>query len=213
MRRHQLQTDWPQLCNFSTQGQLPLVNLDEDNDLNEALDMLCPRECDPHLHFMPSCSAPFSSPHAQTTCVLPEQPTEGQAATFSSQQSLEDPSDMDKKPKRRVGRPRVNEPGGSSIGGAAATAAAGEGKRGPKPKYVFSNPDEAVDARRERNRKAALESYYKKRQKLGALEGEKQLLEAENAALEKLLCGLQQGTTTLPEASDNGINTWLQTHS
>lgn len=183
------------------------MNLDEDHDLNEALDMLCPQECDPQLHFMPSCSAPFpSAPHDTTPCVP-------QTATFSSQQSLDDPSEIARKPKRRVGRPRVNEACGGGISMAAPAAAAGEGKRGPKPKYVFANPDEAVDARRERNRKAALESYYKKRQKLGALEGEKERLEAENAALENLLTGLQQGTTTLSEPSDNGINTWLQTHA
>lgn len=33
--------------------------------------------------------------------------------------------------------------------------------RGPKPKYQFGSKEEAVDARRERNRQAALESYYK----------------------------------------------------
>lgn len=33
--------------------------------------------------------------------------------------------------------------------------------RGPKPKYVFGSREEAAGARRERNRKAALDSYYR----------------------------------------------------
>ena len=33
--------------------------------------------------------------------------------------------------------------------------------RGPKPKYLFGTQEEAADARRERNRKAALDSYYR----------------------------------------------------
>ena len=197
------------------------MNLDEDDDLNEALDMLCPPSlCDPALHFINSAthSIPFSSQHDPRDA-LPQQPTGShQLAALSSFQDAEDASEKTTRQKRRVGRPRVDEPGGSGGGnswGANAAAACGgsEGKRGPKPKYVFETTDEALDARRGRNRKAALESYYKKRQKLESLEEEKERLLAENAALEKLLSGLKEGTTMLSEPSDNAINTWLQSNS
>lgn len=42
-----------------------------------------------------------------------------------------------------------------------ATAPASKRGRGPKPKYVYGSREEAAGARRERNRKAALDSYYK----------------------------------------------------
>lgn len=80
--------------------------------------------------------------------------------------------------RRRGGRPRVSHhrdaaaaAGGGASDGGSASAAAGapppagqpfkKSGRGPKPKYVFSTQEEAADARRERNRKAALESYYR----------------------------------------------------
>ena len=85
--------------------------------------------------------------------------------------------------------------------------------RGPKPKYIFATTDEAQDARKERNRKAALESYYKKRQQKLAMEEEAKQLAAENAALEQLLNELETGVTQLHEASDDGIDVWLQSHA
>jgi hypothetical protein len=62
-----------------------------------------------------------------------------------------------KKSKRLIGRPR----GDSSATAFLSVQQSGKISRGPKPKYVFSTPEEAANARRERNRKAALESYYK----------------------------------------------------
>jgi hypothetical protein len=68
--------------------------------------------------------------------------------------------------RRQVGRPRV-----ASASAAACPPPQGapldpdqqqpKRGRGPKPKYVYQTPGEAADARRDRNRKAALESYYK----------------------------------------------------
>lgn len=91
-----------------------------------------------------------------------------------------------KPPRRRGGRPRVyhhrstasataaaggSAPDSTGAGSGTASAAAGapppagqpfkKSGRGPKPKYIFSTQEEAADARRERNRKAALESYYR----------------------------------------------------
>ena len=77
-------------------------------------------------------------------------------------------------PRRHGGRPR-KQPGAAPAAArrppASATAAAGappatarpfkQSGRTPKPKYVFQTVEEAADARRERNRKAALESYYR----------------------------------------------------
>jgi hypothetical protein len=74
-------------------------------------------------------------------------------------------------PRRRGGRPRLHpasapadaaappRPDPSSAGRAVEPYK--KTGRGPKPKYVFSTREEAADARRERNRRAALESYYK----------------------------------------------------
>ncbi len=109
--------------------------------------------------------------------------------------------------RRRVGRPRA-------AGAAAAPAndnPGGKRPRGPKPKYVYATPDQALDARKERNRKAALESYYRKRQRLEETEEEVKRLEAENAALEKLAVAVEAGEERLIEASDAGIDAWLST--
>ena len=67
--------------------------------------------------------------------------------------------------KRRVGRPRVvaatcdPPPRGHAAG--AAPERTTKRARGPKPKYMYNTLEEAADARRERNRKSALESYHK----------------------------------------------------
>ncbi|GAB4819720.1 hypothetical protein N2152v2_006766 [Parachlorella kessleri] len=112
---------------------------------------------------------------------------------------------------RKRGRPRLYDTAGaaaaatapSSGSGASAVGDAGDsiaqqaehGKRGrgPKPKYVFGNRVEAAGARRERNRKAALDSYYRQRQHVKELEEERDRLLAENSSLEGLLGHLQLG--------------------
>ncbi len=60
--------------------------------------------------------------------------------------------------RKRTGRPRVSPrpPARCSEGGEAQRK-----RRGPRPKYQFSSREEALGARRERNRQAALLSYYK----------------------------------------------------
>lgn len=115
---------------------------------------------------------------------------------------------------------------GSSAAGsqaAAIVAAAGseaavqlykKSGRGPKPKYVFTTREEAADARRERNRKAALESYYRKKEHAQRLQAELEAMHTENSALERLLEQMNTtGTCPLPEASNDGINVWLQLNS
>lgn len=83
-------------------------------------------------------------------------------------------------------------------------------KRGPKPKYIFQTEEEAATARRERNRKAALKSYYRKRNKIEDLEQEIARLEQENADLDTLLQKIERGEKdVLKRASDDGIDAWL----
>jgi hypothetical protein len=87
--------------------------------------------------------------------------------------------------------------------------------RGPKPKYVYLTTEEAVDARRERNRRAALDSYYRKRGQVESLESEARRLESENSALAQLLVKLEEHHA-LPEEklnklrTDEGIDAWLE---
>lgn len=86
-----------------------------------------------------------------------------------------------------------------------------QGGRGPKPKYVFATQEEAADARRERNRKAALESYYKKKEHTERLKRQLAALEAENVALQSLLLEMNTtGLCPLSEASQDGIDAWLK---
>ena len=108
--------------------------------------------------------------------------------------------------RRKRGRPRIYDTQppaaaptatptapGPDGGGAEGGACAGPGPkrgRGPKPKYVFSTQQEALGARRERNRKAALDSYYRKKEQTQTLEAERQRLQQENAALGALLAGM-----------------------
>ncbi|PSC71791.1 cysteine ase [Micractinium conductrix] len=127
-------------------------------------------------------------------------------------------------PRRHGGRPR-KQPGAAPAAArrppASASAAAGappatarpfkKSGRGPKPKYVFQTVEEAADARRERNRKAALESYYRKKEHSQRLQAAKDQLLAENAALQQLLGGMRSsGLCPLMEASDAGIDEWLK---
>ncbi|KAL4420571.1 hypothetical protein ABPG75_010227 [Micractinium tetrahymenae] len=138
-----------------------------------------------------------------------------------------------KAPRRRGGRPRVHHPRGDSAapegeagdGGSAgaltASAAAGappplgqpfkKSGRGPKPKYIFQTQEEAADARRERNRKAALESYYRKKEHTTRLQQQLTDLQEENAALQQLLAEMATtGLCPLLEASNEGIDLWLR---
>jgi hypothetical protein len=81
-----------------------------------------------------------------------------------------------KAPRRKGGRPRLHYPSALKAAAGAPADAPADGDassapgvqqsykqsgRGPKPKYIFGTRAEAADARRERNRKAALDSYYK----------------------------------------------------
>lgn len=109
--------------------------------------------------------------------------------------------------RKRVGRPRVNRP--------AATKKRGDAQptRGPKPKYVFQSNEEAADARRERNRQAAIESYYKRRQRVQQLETEISRLTQENAALEELHKQITSGAPhSLLSPSMEGVQSWLNSH-
>ncbi|KAL4436329.1 hypothetical protein ABPG77_009891 [Micractinium sp. CCAP 211/92] len=145
------------------------------------------------------------------------------------------PASPVKPPRRRGGRPRVyhhrstasataaaggSAPDSTGAGSGTASAAAGapppagqpfkKSGRGPKPKYIFSTQEEAADARRERNRKAALESYYRKKEHTERLQRELSDLREENAALQMLLGEMAStGLCPLLEASNEGINLWL----
>ena len=111
--------------------------------------------------------------------------------------------------KRRVGRPRGFSASATKPSANATEDPTQKRTRGPKPKYVFPTPDEAMDARKERNRKAALESYYRKRQRVNEMEQEMNRLMAENKLLESLADEMEKGVTTLEEASERGIDVWL----
>ena len=119
--------------------------------------------------------------------------------------------------RKRVGRPRVqqaasvipNELTRDKFDGTEPQDNKKRGRRGPKPKYKYSNSQEALDARRERNRQAAMNSYYRKREKLEALEAEVRRLESENGALRKLEQGLKDGTMREVFLSDECIDKWL----
>lgn len=63
--------------------------------------------------------------------------------------------------RRRVGRPRTAKTTTGAVATAEDPSAQPKRGRGPKPKYVFTSQEAAADARKERNRKAALESYYR----------------------------------------------------
>jgi hypothetical protein len=78
-----------------------------------------------------------------------------------------------------------------------ACSSDGQRSRGPKPKYVFQSKEEAIQARRERNRIAAKDSYYKRRNKVASLESEKLDLVRQNALLKELLHGIENGTLVL----------------
>ena len=60
-------------------------------------------------------------------------------------------------------------------------------KKGPRFKYVYDSPEQAAEARRQRNREAALRSYRQKREYLARMEAEVAKLESEHAELLKLL--------------------------
>ena len=195
-------------------GALALADLGEiAEDPSVTLDMLC-QELGGSSP-LPLAINPLPEAHLHGT--FEPRPADAAAAAFS---------------RRRPGRPRVNDDRPPLLQHADPTAApqqsgdasgqeeharpgGSEGAtkkrpRGPRPKYVYSTAEEAEIARRERNRKAALASYYRKRQRWTGMEQQAKELEEENAALEKLLAQLQAGgTTTLTEASDAGIDAWL----
>lgn len=124
----------------------------------------------------------------------------------------------DEQRRKRVGRPRVQqavstnpkEPtGGGELNITESHDNKRKSRRGPKPKYRYSNSQEALDARRERNRQAAMNSYYRKREKLEALEAEVRRLEEENEALRKLEQGLKDGNIREAIVSNECIDEWL----
>lgn len=112
----------------------------------------------------PLSSAPLGSPAAAAS----PRSSGGSAPALATSSGDSGGAGGKAPPRRKGGRPRIHHPRAP----AAAAAAAAEGTtppaqpykksgRGPKPKYIFGSAEEAADARRERNRKAALESYYK----------------------------------------------------
>eukprot|EP00887_Chlorella_sp_A99_P007175 scaffold2.g7175.t1 len=126
-------------------------------------------------------------------------------------------------PRRKRGRPRLYDTAPPAAAGAAPPAAAAPGaapgaplpppskrRRGPKPKYVFPSQQEALGARRERNRQAALESYYRKKARTAELEGAAARLAGENAALERLLAEVEAtGKCPLLEPTEAALDLWL----
>jgi hypothetical protein len=67
------------------------------------------------------------------------------------------------------------------------STAAHKQKRGPKPKYIYKSAEEAAEARKQRNRKAALDSYYKKRNTIQELQDEITRLQRENDLLKSVM--------------------------
>ncbi|KAL4530320.1 hypothetical protein Ndes2526B_g02318 [Nannochloris sp. 'desiccata'] len=210
MQKHQQQY-WPQSnYGFPTQGQLSLVNLDED--LGDALEFLYPQS---PLDFEDVSMPPLLGLHSPCGGAL----IDNQASPLMLPSQRAGPNccraaQKTQKARRPVGRPRSqsNAPPAAAPSTAALAAPVQPQKRGrgPKPKYVFATNDEALDARKERNRKAALESYYRKRQKTDALNQEIKRLEAENALLEKLAIKIEHGDVVeLEEATEEGLNAWL----
>ncbi len=189
------------------------MNLNED--VEDTLGLLYPQS---PLDFG-DVSVPLFGLHSLQTCggalapsstMLDDQQQEQQANPLMLPSSKKT-----EKPRRPVGRPRSQAPPPSTAPtttAAADGAAAGQQQkrgRGPKPKYIFATNDEALDARKERNRKAALESYYRKRQKTDALNQEINRLKAENALLERLAGDLDLGVVMLEEATEEGLDAWL----
>jgi hypothetical protein len=84
-------------------------------------------------------------------------------------------------------------------------------QRGPKPRYVYSCPEQAAAARRQRNRNTALKSYYKRREHIQNLEKQVKEIEEENAALCQLLDAVERGVVTI--ASDQDIDAYLERHA
>jgi hypothetical protein len=195
-------------------GQLPLVNLDEN--LEDALGFLYPQS---PLDFGDASMPPLFGLHSPCTIdggALPDKQTSPLMLPSQRDGSNSgDPGQKTQKPRRPVGRPRSQPLAPLSATAPSATALAAGGQqqkrgRGPKPKYVFATNDEALDARKERNRKAALDSYYRKRQKADALNQEIKKLEAENALLENLAIKIERGDVVeLEEATEEGLNAWL----
>ncbi|KAI7840577.1 hypothetical protein COHA_005730 [Chlorella ohadii] len=167
------------------------------------------------------------APFEEWPCML-QPPAAGPPAAAAAAPALQPAAPA---PRRKGGRPRIHHPRtppAAAAGAApAAVAPAGssgtidgsasgvqhykQGGRGPKPKYVFATQEEAADARRERNRKAALESYYKKKERTAQLTSEVAALQAENAALQSLLLEMHTtGLCPLAEASQDGIDAWLK---
>lgn len=209
MQKHQQQY-WPQL-NYAfspTQGQLPLVNLNED--VEDTLGLLYPQS---PLDFG-DVSIPLLGLPSLQTCGALVPSTMTMSDNQQTSPLMLPSSKKTEKPRRPVGRPRSQAPPPSTApmaGAAAGPSAARQQKRGrgPKPKYIFATDDEALDARKERNRKAALESYYRKRQKTDALTQEINRLKAENAKLEKLAVDIDMGVVVLEEATEEGLGAWL----
>lgn len=119
--------------------------------------------------------------------------------------------------KRPVGRPRtgiIQHKGLTSRTSSGTCGSFAKKRRGPKPKYVYSTPEEAAFARKERNRKSALASYYRRRGRIEHLENEKKRLAKENEALEKLLAKIkcEGGRSMLCKLDNDGINDWLRRH-
>ena len=67
-------------------------------------------------------------------------------------------------------------------------------KKGPRFKYLYDSAEQAAEARRQRNRAAALRSYHRKREYTARMEAEVAELEREHAELLKLLDEVTAGT-------------------
>jgi len=182
-------------------GQLSLMDLDQDDYcLQGVLDMFTAEPCDPLMFGMP-CLPPLA---------LPSDPCEPCSSAPT------------KAPKRKVGRPRISRATSAPDSQGTETPSSGAGReredgelgkrrgRGPRPKYHYRSAEEAADARRERNRKAALESYYRKRDRAVALQEEQERLAQENAALERLLEQVESGAATLSGATEEAVDAWLR---
>jgi len=85
--------------------------------------------------------------------------------------------------------------------------------RGPKPKYIYSSKEQAAAARKERNRQTALNSYYKRRQRIQDLEKEVSHLSEENSKLQTLLQDVQEGRANPQDLfSMEEIDRYLREH-
>jgi len=178
-----------------------LPDLEESEDcLQDALDMFYPNFCEDAGTLDESIPSPFQQLQKQSS----------QAALPKPDCSLP----LSRK-RKKIGRPRGDElefaQGTDTLFKEDGLRPVQRRGRGPKPKYIYKSKEEAAGARRERNRKAALESYYKRRNRMEEVEREMERLQAENASLELLLSQIESGSFASKESvsTDEGIDDWL----